>query len=74
MSAFTRGGYAESAVPFCGLSVIENLSGIDTDVVDPFQSIFMAQQPNADVVRYQKALIDDMSDYLESVKPIGSVA
>jgi acetoin utilization deacetylase AcuC-like enzyme len=56
-----EGGYAESAVPFCGLAIVETLSGIRTDVVDPFEETFVAQQPTARVVGYQTAIVDDIA-------------
>jgi acetoin utilization deacetylase AcuC-like enzyme len=56
-----EGGYAESAVPFCGLAIIETLSGIRTDVADPFEETFVAQQPTARVVEYQCAIVDDVA-------------
>jgi acetoin utilization deacetylase AcuC-like enzyme len=60
-----EGGYAESAVPFCGLAIIETLSGIRTDVVDPFEETFIAQQPTPRVVDYQIAIIDDIARELK---------
>lgn len=56
-----EGGYAESAVPFCGLAIVETLSDIRTDVVDPFEETFVAQQPTARVVEYQTAIVDDIA-------------
>lgn len=56
-----EGGYAESAVPFCGLAIIETLSGIHTDVVDPFEETFVAQQPTARVLDYQRVIVDDIA-------------
>jgi acetoin utilization deacetylase AcuC-like enzyme len=61
-----EGGYAESAVPFCGLAVIETLAGIRTDVVDPFEQTFIAQQPTARVLAYQRAIVDDIAQELHS--------
>lgn len=59
-----EGGYSESVVPFCGLAVIESLSGIRTAVDDPFVPIFAAQQPSRQVVEYQKTLVDGMAEFL----------
>jgi acetoin utilization deacetylase AcuC-like enzyme len=59
-----EGGYAESAVPFCGLAIVETLSGIRTDVLDPFEETFVAQQPTARVVGYQTAIVDDIARQL----------
>jgi acetoin utilization deacetylase AcuC-like enzyme len=60
-----EGGYAESAVPFCGLAIIETLSGERTEVVDPFEETFIAQQPTARVVDYQIAIVDDIAATLK---------
>jgi hypothetical protein len=40
-----EGGYAESYVPFCGLAVMEALSGIRTEVQDPLLEFIQQQQP-----------------------------
>jgi acetoin utilization deacetylase AcuC-like enzyme len=50
-----EGGYSTAHVPFCGLAVMEELSGISTGVVDPFLEFFMAiggqaLQPHQDAV------------------------
>ena len=42
-----EGGYAESYVPFCGLAVMEALSGIRTEVQDPLLEFIQQQQPRA---------------------------
>jgi acetoin utilization deacetylase AcuC-like enzyme len=34
-----EGGYSAAHVPFCGLAVVEEISGITTGVTDPFQPI-----------------------------------
>jgi acetoin utilization deacetylase AcuC-like enzyme len=60
-----EGGYAESAVPFCGLAIIETLSGLRTDVVDPFEETFIAQQPTTRVIDYQIAIVDDIAKDLK---------
>ena len=52
--AVHEGGYAEVVVPFCGIAVLEELSGIKTDVVDPFEEITEGQQPAEDFVRFQR--------------------
>jgi acetoin utilization deacetylase AcuC-like enzyme len=49
-----EGGYAEVVVPFCGLAVMEELSGHRTDVVDPFAELIAGQQPADDIVAFQK--------------------
>jgi acetoin utilization deacetylase AcuC-like enzyme len=64
--AVHEGGYAESSVPFCGLAIVETLAGVRTEVVDPFEEIFVAQQPTALVVDYQRALVDRVAAALKS--------
>lgn len=63
-----EGGYAESAVPFCGLAIIETLSGIATEVVDPFEETFIAQQPTRRVLEYQVAIVDDIARELSHAR------
>ena len=43
-----EGGYAETAVPFCGVAVLEELAGIRTEVVDPYLELVSLQQPSAE--------------------------
>src|SRR5262245_12921312 len=48
-----EGGYSTAHVPFCGLAVLEELSGIATGVADPFLEFFSAMggqelQPHQD--------------------------
>jgi acetoin utilization deacetylase AcuC-like enzyme len=50
-----EGGYSASTVPFFALAVLETLSGIDTNTVDPFQALLetmgqQALQPHQDAV------------------------
>ncbi|WP_374980818.1 class II histone deacetylase [Pseudomonas solani] len=40
-----EGGYAEAYVPFCGLAVMEELSGVRTAVEDPMLAFIQLQQP-----------------------------
>lgn len=56
--AVHEGGYAEVVVPFCGLATLEQLSGIRTDVVDPFEEITDGQQPAADFTRFQRRRLE----------------
>ena len=37
-----EGGYSTTYVPFCGLAVLEQLSGIQTAVSDPYLAAFAA--------------------------------
>ena len=52
-----EGGYSESYVPFCGHALIEQLSGISTEVIDPALDFMKAQQPNAAFQAFQRELL-----------------
>lgn len=49
-----EGGYSEVQVPFCGLAVIEELSGHQTGVKDPLQPLLIDQQPPPDMIQFQR--------------------
>ncbi len=51
-----EGGYSASYVPYCGLAVMEQLSGIRTAVDDPFMTNF-ARYPGQDLQPHQEAAI-----------------
>jgi acetoin utilization deacetylase AcuC-like enzyme len=53
-----EGGYSELMVPFCGLAIVEELSGQKTDVIDPMFDIVNAQQPPADMIAFQRARLE----------------
>jgi acetoin utilization deacetylase AcuC-like enzyme len=61
-----EGGYSPAYVPFCGLAVVETLSGIRTEVEDPWLSWISAMggqtlQPHQDaVIRAAEALLADV--------------
>ncbi len=40
-----EGGYSEAYVPFCGLAIMEELSGRKSDVVDPMLEFLKGWQP-----------------------------
>jgi acetoin utilization deacetylase AcuC-like enzyme len=56
-----EGGYAESYVPFCGLAIVEALSGVRTVVDDPVLDFVIAQQPNERFAKFQREWIDDLA-------------
>jgi len=64
--AVHEGGYAESEVPFCGLAIVEQLSGIRTAVVDPFEETFVAQQPSERTLRYQLQIVSEIAAELST--------
>lgn len=53
--AVHEGGYSEVEVPFCGLAVIEALSGERTGVVSPLLEWAELQQPAEDMIAGQRA-------------------
>jgi acetoin utilization deacetylase AcuC-like enzyme len=50
-----EGGYSAAHVPFCGLAVIEALSGLSAGVDDPFA--FIALAPGQELEPHQDAAI-----------------
>ena len=56
-----EGGYAESYVPFCGLAVMEALSGIRTEVQDPLREFIQQQQPRAEFAQFQRQALDRLA-------------
>lgn len=53
-----EGGYAEAVVPFCGLAIVEELSGHRTAVEDPTLPMIADTQPDAEVIAYQRARLE----------------
>ena len=64
LAVIHEGGYAEADVPFCGLAILEGLSGKRSTVTDPELEFFQAQQPNDRMVNFHKTLVDEMRDAL----------
>lgn len=56
-----EGGYAEAYVPFCGLAVMEELSGVRTEVQDPLRDFIDLQQPCEVQRKLQGELIQQMA-------------
>ncbi|MDE2305657.1 MAG: class II histone deacetylase [Gammaproteobacteria bacterium] len=55
--AMHEGGYSNAYVPFCGLAVIEELSGRRTPAADPYLGEFMAMAGH-ELLAHQEAVID----------------
>jgi acetoin utilization deacetylase AcuC-like enzyme len=53
-----EGGYAATYVPYCGLAIIEELSGIRTTIKDRW-GILMAEWGGQDLVPHQQRAIDE---------------
>ncbi|MEZ5498840.1 MAG: class II histone deacetylase [Steroidobacteraceae bacterium] len=55
-----EGGYSEAYVPFCGHRIIEQLSGVKTEVEDPELEFFSSWQPSPKVQAFQSQFVDDL--------------
>jgi len=62
-----EGGYSTAHVPFCGLAVLEELSGISTGVVDPFLEFF-AGVGGQELQPHQDALIHAAEAHLSAIR------
>lgn len=56
-----EGGYADFYVPFCGLAVMEQLSGIKTAVDDPCLAFIQKQQPDQEFQDLQMRRLDQLA-------------
>jgi len=56
-----EGGYSEVHVPFCGHSVLEQLSGSAVTVTDPLKARIDGQQPDNRLNLLQQTLTDDIA-------------
>ena len=56
-----EGGYSEVHVPFCGHSVLEQLSGSSVTVTDPLKARIDGQQPDNRLNLLQQTLTDDIA-------------
>lgn len=61
-----EGGYAPAYVPFCGLAVLEELSGIRTAVEDPFLDFF-ARMSGQELQPHQAAVIGRAAALVEKI-------
>ena len=63
-----EGGYSTAYVPFCGLAVLEELTGISTGVEDPFLAARGGIFPYKELQEHQDVMISDASQSLEILK------
>jgi acetoin utilization deacetylase AcuC-like enzyme len=56
-----EGGYSAELVPFCGLAIMEELSGITTEVRDTILQVFPAHMGQQELQPHQEALIDSIA-------------
>jgi acetoin utilization deacetylase AcuC-like enzyme len=52
-----EGGYSSAVTPFCGLAVLETLSGRSTDVEDPYQPLIAAMAGH-DLMPHQRSAVE----------------
>ncbi len=62
-----EGGYSAELVPFCGLEVMEALSGIQTEVRDTVLQLFTAGMGQQELQPHQAALIERAAALVPSV-------
>ena len=60
-----EGGYSEAYVPFCGHATIATLAGSQTDAPDPLGPVVAKRQPNSEMDRIHRGIIDRMATQLE---------
>ncbi len=53
-----EGGYAEAYVPFCGHAVLETLSGVRTEVVDPVLEMALGWQPGPEAAEFHRQWVE----------------
>ena len=61
-----EGGYSFAYVPFCGLAVIEELSGIRTPVIDPYLAEFELMTGHV-LLPHQSEVIDRAAQLVSRV-------
>ena len=62
--AVQEGGYSPIHVPFCGLRVIEALSGEETGVPDPFD--WLDADPGQELTDFQRGHLDHVIEELRN--------
>lgn len=61
-----EGGYSGHYVPFCGIAVLEELTGVDSGVEDPYMAFF-ASYPQIRIESWQEAAIAAAAKLVERV-------
>ena len=56
-----EGGYSETYVPFCGHSVLQEMSGSQISAPDPFAEVFPLRQPDARFDAFLDGILSDMA-------------
>lgn len=63
-----EGGYSTAYVPFCGLAVLEELSGFSTEVIDPFIKARDGVFPYSDIQPSQRYVLDEVKKNFQYMK------
>ena len=63
-----EGGYSSAYLPFCGLAVVEELSGISTGVKDPFMAAREGIFPYRELQPNQEAVIADAEQNIKLLR------
>lgn len=61
-----EGGYSAEYVPFCGVAVLEELSGIPSGIDDPYM-VFMGAYPQRNITPWQQDAIDAAGQLVANV-------
>lgn len=61
-----EGGYSATYVPFCGMAVLEELTGIDSGVEDP-NWVFFQHYPQIKIEPWQQAAVDEAAKLVANV-------
>jgi hypothetical protein len=61
-----EGGYSQMYVPYCGLAVLEEMSGIKTHVADPWAPL-MANWGGQTLQPHQQAVISAAAGLLDRI-------
>jgi acetoin utilization deacetylase AcuC-like enzyme len=62
-----EGGYSAELVPFCGLAIMEELSGIETPVRDSILQVFPAGMGQQELQPHQAALIERVAALVPAI-------
>ena len=62
-----EGGYSAAYVPYCGLAVLERMSGHDTEVDDQFLG-FINNYGGQKLLPHQQAAIDEVAEHHKKTK------
>ena len=62
-----EGGYSAAYVPYCGLAVLESMSGHNTGVTDPFLE-FIENYGGQSLMPHQQNAIDQIADHHRRLK------